>query len=46
MWGERGISPMELLAWPAALIEGFQVADVLESPRNLSGMAASNVISR
>jgi hypothetical protein len=30
-----GHSPLELLEWPTALIEGFQACDIVEGQRNL-----------
>ena len=35
LWKEWGVSPLELLEWPTALIEGFQACDIVERQRNL-----------
>jgi len=34
LWREWGISPLELLEWPTALIEGFQACDIVEAERS------------
>ena len=35
LWKRWGISPLELMEWPSALIEGFQACDIVEAQRNL-----------
>jgi hypothetical protein len=35
LWKEWGVSPLELIIWPAELVEGFQACDVVERERNL-----------
>jgi hypothetical protein len=34
LWKEWGVSPLELMAWPAMLIEAFQACDVVERERS------------
>ena len=35
LWKEWGVSPLELMEWPAMLIEAFQACDIVEAQRNL-----------
>ena len=35
LWKAWGISPLELMQWPTALVEGFQACDIVEGQRNL-----------
>jgi len=34
LWKEWGVSPLELITWPAELVEGFQACDVVERERS------------
>jgi hypothetical protein len=34
LWREWGVSPLELLEWPTALVEGFQACDIVERQRS------------
>jgi hypothetical protein len=35
LWKAWGVSPLELMQWPTALVEGFQACDVVKAQRNL-----------
>ena len=35
LWKEWGVSPLELMEWPAMLVEAFQACDVVDAQRNL-----------
>jgi hypothetical protein len=34
LWKRWGVSPLELLAWPSALVEGLQACDIVEAERS------------